>query len=97
MVRSFAVAAVLSCLAAPAWAQAPPAAGTAAAQTAPPTVKPAAKKPAQTAKTAAKTAASADNGPCALGVIAAAGSPIGWKKVGITVFGNEYSEAPSDA
>ena len=38
-----------------------------------------------------------ENGACDLGVVAAAGNPIGLKKVGITVFGNEYSEVASDA
>jgi hypothetical protein len=95
MARSLAVALVLSCIAGSAWAQAQPAPGAATAQTGTPSIKPAAKKPAQ--KAAAKPAISADNGACDIGVIAAAGSPIGLKKVGITIFGNEYSELPSDA
>ncbi len=61
------------------------------------TAAPAAKKSPQKAKLAPKPAVSVDNGACALGVISAAGSPIALKKVGITIFGNEYSEIPSDA
>ena len=96
MMRSLAVAAALSCLASFAWAQSQPAPGTAAAQTGTPAVKPAVKKPAPKSKTAAKPPLT-DDGRCDLGVISAAGIPIGLKKVGITVFGNEYSEVPSDA
>lgn len=96
MVRSFAVAAVLSSLAAPAWTQNQPAPETAVAEKATPAIKPAAKKSSPKAKAAAKPTASADSGPCDLGVIAAAGSPTGLNKIGLTVFGNEYSEAPSD-
>ncbi len=97
MARSVAVALVLSCIAAYAWAQAQPAPGTAAAPTGSSAIEPAVKKPTQKAKAATKPAVSADKGACDLGVIAAAGSPIGLKKVGITIFGNEYSELPSDA
>jgi hypothetical protein len=46
---------------------------------------------------AAKPSVPTANGPCDLGVIAAAGTPIGLKKIGITVFGNEYAEVPFDA
>jgi len=95
MVRVFALACALSCLAASAWAQSPPVPGTAAAQPAPP-AKPAIKKPAPKAKAAVKPPAT-DEGRCDLGVIPAAGVPIGLKTVGLTMFGNEYSEVPSDA
>src|SRR5450759_3084889 len=96
MVRSIAVAAVLSCLATPVSAQAQPAPGTAATQTGTPAVKPAVKKQTPKSKTAAKPPPT-EGGRCDLGVIAAAGSPIGLKKIGITIFGNEYCEVPSDA
>lgn len=95
MVRSFAVAVVLCCLAASALAQAP-APGTAATQAGPSALKPTVKKQAPTSKTAAKPPPT-DGGRCDLGVIPIVGSPIGLKKVGITIFGNEYSEVPSDA
>jgi hypothetical protein len=88
MTRAFIVAFVL-CFSSFASAQTRPRpAATAAA--------PVTKKPTQKAKLA-KPAISTDNGACTLGVISAAGSPIALKKVGITVFGNEYSEIPSDA
>ena len=90
--RFFAVTVVLSCLVSSAWAQAQPAPGTPAT----PPATPAVKKQSPN-KAAAKPSAPANNGPCDLGVIAAAGTPIGLKKIGITVFGNEYSEVPFDA
>src|ERR1700737_2272465 len=96
MVRPFGVAVVLSCLTASAWGHAQPTPGMAATQAEPPAVKPAAKKPVPKTKTAAKPPPR-DDGRCDLGIIAAAGSPIGLKKVGKTLFGNEYSEVPSDA
>jgi hypothetical protein len=91
MVRYSAAAVVLSCLVSSAWAQAQPAPGTPA----PPAATPAIKK--QSPKADAKPSVATGNGPCDLGVIAAAGTPIGLKKIGITVFGNEYSEVPFDA
>lgn len=97
MVRRLAIALVLSCLAAPVWAQVQPAPGTAATQTTTPATKPAVKKPAPKAKAAAKPSRPADTGACDLGVIAAVGVPIGVQKVGITIFGNEYSEVTFDA
>jgi hypothetical protein len=93
MPRRFVVAAVvMSCFAAPAWAQTQPPTGTATN----PAAKPAVKKPPPKSKAAAKPPP-ADDGRCDLGVISAAGSKIGLKKVGITMFGNEYSEVPFDA
>jgi hypothetical protein len=97
MARSLAVALILSCIAGSAWAQAQPAPGAATAQTGTPSIEPAAKKPAQKSKAAAKPTVPADNGACDIGVIAAAGSRIVLQKVGITVFGNEETEVPSDA
>jgi hypothetical protein len=96
MVRSLAVVAVLSCLVAPAWAQTQPGPGTAATQTGTAAAKSAVKKRAPKSKTTAKPPVTED-GRCDLGVISAAGSPIGLKTVGITIFGNEYSEVPFDA
>lgn len=97
MARSLAVALVLSCVAACASAQTQPAPGTAAAQAAPPAVKPAAKKPAPKSKAASKPAAPAGNGRCHIGVISAIGDLFALQKVGITVFGNEFAEAPIEA
>jgi hypothetical protein len=95
MIRVFVVACALSCMATSVWAQTQPAPGTAATQTAT-QAKPAAKKPPPKAKAAVKPPAT-DDGRCDLGVIPAAGVPIGLKTVGLTMFGNEYSEVPSDA
>jgi hypothetical protein len=94
MLRSLAVVIVLSCFAASAGAQAQSAPGPAA--TSAPVTKPAAKKPTPKSKTAAKPPPT-DDGRCDLGVISVVGSPIALKKVGITIFGNEYSEVPYDA
>jgi hypothetical protein len=95
MVRSLAVAAVLSCLAAPAWAQAQPAA-SAAATTATSVVKPPAKRHAPRPPADAKPHAQAPSGRC-LGVIPAAGDRFMVKKIGLTVFGNETKIAPIEA
>lgn len=95
MVRVFATALLLSCLATSAWAQAQPAPGTAATQKAIP-AKPAAKKPAPTAKTSAKPPGPAESGPCQVGVISAVGDEFVVQKVGLTVFNNEYTEVPID-
>jgi hypothetical protein len=92
MFRAVVVAFVLSCCVTTAWAQTQPA--PAAAPGTPP-AKPAARKSATKSKTAIKPAGPSE--ACDLGVIAAAGNPIGWKKVGLTMFGNEYSELPADA
>ncbi len=96
MVRSFAVAAVLSCLVAPAWAQAQPPTGTAATQTGTPAVKAAVKKQAPKAKTATPPTGATENGPCRLGVIPAVGDQFVVQKVGFTIFNNEYTEVPID-
>jgi hypothetical protein len=97
MVRWFAVAAVLSCLVAPAWAQAQPAPGTAATPSVAPGAKPAVKKQAQKTRTTAKPPGPTDSGPCLLGVIPAIGDQFVVQKVGLTIFGNEYTEVPIDA
>jgi hypothetical protein len=95
MVRNFAAALLLSCLATSAWAQAQPAPGTAATEKSVP-AKPAAKKPAPKAKTSAKPLAPVDAGPCQIGVISAVGDEFVVQKVGLTVFNNEYTEVPVD-
>ncbi len=92
MVRTVAVATLLSCLASFAWTQTQ--AGPAAAATSTGTP---AKSAVKKTSTISKPPGPADSAACDLGVIPAAGNPIGLKKVGITVFGNEYSEVPSDA
>jgi hypothetical protein len=96
MVRVFAIACVLSCLAPSAWAQAQPAPGTAAAPAAAP-AKPATKKPAPKAKTSAKPATPADSGPCQVGVISVIGDEFVVQRVGLTVFNNDYAEVPIEA
>ena len=95
MVRVFAVGCVLSCLVAPASAQSLPAPATAAAQTT--TAKPAVKKPAPKAKTSAKPSGPAESGPCQIGVIPVVGDEFVVQRVGLTIFGNEYTEVPIDA
>ena len=95
MVRSLAVALVLSCIASFAWAQAQPKPGTTPAGA--PTAKRSVKKPAPTTKTAKKPSVPADNGPCQIGVIPVVGDRFAVQKVGLTIFGNELTEVPIDA
>ena len=91
MFRALVVAFVLSCLVQSVWAQTQPA----PANTAPaPATKPAAKKPTAKSKPVAKPAATADNGPCQVGVIPYIGDKFVVQTVGITVFGNEREEIP---
>lgn len=94
MVRSFAVAAILSCLASFAWAQTKPGP---AATTAAPVAKPAVRKPAPKTRTARKPSVPAESGPCRIGVIPAIGDQFVVQKVGLTIFGNEHTEVPIDA
>jgi hypothetical protein len=94
MVRSFAVALALSCLAGSAWAQAQTAPGTPATQPGMPASKPAVKKQPPKTKTTAKPPVPADNGPCQLGVIPALGDQFVVQKVGLMVFGNDRTEVP---
>jgi hypothetical protein len=87
MFRPFAVVAIaFAYLTVPAWSQSPPAV--------PASGPPAAKKSAPKAKAAAKPAAAADSGPCKYGVIIAVGDVFAVQKIGLTVFGNEYTEVP---
>ena len=94
MIRTFALALALSCLATSAWAQAQPVPETAAAPVA--VTKPAVKKQAPKTKTAMKPPGPAENGRCRLGVIPALGDQFVVQKVGLTVFGNERTEVPID-
>jgi hypothetical protein len=95
MVRVFAIACVLSCLAASASGQTQPAPDAAATQTTT-AAKPAAKKPTPKARTSAKPPASADAGPCQIGVIAVNTNRFAVQKVGLTIMGNEYAQVPVD-
>jgi hypothetical protein len=97
MIRSFAVALVLSCFVASAWAQAQPAPGTAITQAGTPAPKLVAKKPAPKAKTSAKPTGPLESGPCQIGVIPVIGDQLVVQKVGLTVFGNEHTEVPIEA
>jgi hypothetical protein len=83
MIRLFVAACILSCLAASALAQGRP-------STAAPTVKPA-KEPAPKAKTSAALPKATDSGPCRIGVISAIGDEFVVQRIGLTVFGNEYT------
>lgn len=87
--------ALLSILAS-AFAQTPSTPAAPPVQTAAPP-KPAVKKTAPRAKPAAKPAVAADSGPCQIGVISAIGDQFSVQHVGLTMFGNEYMEAPIDA
>jgi hypothetical protein len=90
MLRHIAIATLLlPCLAIPVWSQAP---APVAASSAPSPATSVAKKPAPKTKAAAKPAA--DSGPCQIGVITAVGDVFAVQKVGLTVFGNEYTEVP---
>src|ERR1700716_2187497 len=91
MVRVFAIACVLSCLAASASGQTQSAPGAAATQT-----TTAAKKPTPKARTRAKPPASADAGPCQIGVIPVNANRFAVQKVGLTILGNEYAQVPVD-
>lgn len=97
MLRRFAIAAtILSCFAVDGWGQSPPATAPAA----PSPGNPAAKKSAPKAKTraVAKPALVAtDSGPCQVGVISAIGDKFLLEHIGLTVFGNEFTDAPIDA
>jgi hypothetical protein len=91
MVRIFVTLLALWCLAASASAQGQPAATPPS-----PAVKPAVKKPAPKAGISAKPANTVDSGPCKIGVISAIGDEFVVQRVGLTVFGNEYTEVPID-
>ena len=95
MLRHLSLAVVLlSCLAVPGWTQSPSMA-TAPSASSPGT--PVAKKPAPKAKAAVKPAAAAENGPCQIGVIPALGDKFLLEHIGLTVFGNEFTDAPVES
>jgi hypothetical protein len=95
MLRPLAVATILlACLVVPASSQSPSTADTPAA---PVPAKPVAKKPAPKAKAAAKPIAAADSGPCQIGVIPALGDKFLLEHIGLTVFGNEFTDAPVES
>jgi hypothetical protein len=73
---------------------------SAAAQTPPApsaSAKPAAKKQAPKAAVGARAPAPTETGPCQIGVISAIGDQFSVQHVGLTMFGNEYMEAPIEA
>lgn len=88
MLRRLVIAfALLPCLAIPGWSQSPSPAASPSA--------PVAKKPASKAKAATKPAAApTDKGPCQIGVIPAIGDKFMLEHIGLTVFGNEFTDAP---
>jgi hypothetical protein len=92
MLRPLAVAAILMAyLTVPAGSQSP---STTTAPAAPQPGKPVAQKPAPKARAAAKPAAATDSGPCQIGVISAIGDKFVLEHIGLTVFGNEFTDAP---
>src|SRR5579872_4341956 len=92
MLRSLAVAvSFIAALVAPAWSQSP-------STSTPPPTAPAAKKQGPKAKAAAKPAgAVADSGPCQIGIIPAIGDKFVLEHIGLTVFGNEFTDAPVES
>ena len=94
MIRAFAVALVLSCLATSAWAQAQPIPGTAAPIAAAPLIKPAVKKQIPKTNTTAKPTGPAESGPCQIGVIPAIGDEFVYQKIGFTILTNQLVEVP---
>ena len=98
MLRSLAiVAVVLAAFVAPAWSQSPPVTSAPSASS---PGKPVARKSASRAKAraAAKPApAATDNGPCQVGVISAIGDKFVLEHIGLTVFGNEFTDAPIES
>jgi hypothetical protein len=93
MLRRFAVTAIiLSCSIAFGWAQSP-----STTPTAPTPGNPVTKKLAPKAKAAAKPAAAVDSGPCTIGVISAIGDKFVLEHIGLTVFGNEFTDAPIES
>jgi hypothetical protein len=92
MVRSLAVAVVLSCFAASAWAQTQLGAGTASTSTS--ASKTVTKKPTPKSSADNKPPAT-ENGTCGLGVIVAIGEEFAVQRVGV-LFGNEHTEVPID-
>jgi hypothetical protein len=95
MLRPLAVATiVLAYLTVPAWTQSP---STTTAPAAPSPAKRVAKKSAPKAKAAVKPATLAESGPCQIGVIPALGDKFLLEHIGLTVFGNEFTDAPVES
>lgn len=92
MIRVLALLIVISRLTATCCAQAQPAPEATITK---PATRPA-KSPAPKPRTVSKPSAPTDSGPCRIGVIPAVSDKLGVKTIGLTVFGNEYSEAPID-
>src|SRR5579871_5629428 len=89
MLRRFAIAAIiLSCCVVHGWGQSP-----VTIPAAPLSSPPVAKKPVPKAKAAPKAAVSTDGGPCQIGVIPAIGDKFVLEHIGLTVFGNEFTDA----
>jgi hypothetical protein len=93
MVRGTVATLVLSFALTNSWAMAQSPAAPAATA---PSSKPAPKKPPAKVRAATKPKET-DSGPCRIGVIPVVGDSFGVQKMGITVFGNEYTEVPIDA
>jgi hypothetical protein len=93
MVRVFTTATFLSCFIISASAQTPLPQG-ATTQAGTPAAKPAVKKSAPKTKTGAKPAT--ESGPCQIGVIPFIGDVFVVQKVGLMVFGNEYTEVSTN-
>jgi hypothetical protein len=95
MLRHLAVVtSLLAYLTVPAWSQSP---STTTAPAAPQSGQPVAKRPAPKAKAAAKPVATTDSGPCQIGVIPAIGDKFVLEHIGLTVFGNEFTDAPVES
>jgi hypothetical protein len=90
------LAVIFASIAAPAWSQSQP--ETVPAASAP--AKPVAKKPAPKSKakaTVKPAAVTMDSGPCQVGVISTIGDKFSVKHIGLTVFGNELTDAPIES
>ena len=97
MIRAFALGLVLFCLGTLSSAQTQPSAANPAQAAKAATAKSAPKKTASRRDTPSKPIATAETGPCRIGVIPAIGDSFVVRKVGMTVFGNESTEVPIEA
>jgi hypothetical protein len=88
MIRVFAAAIALSCLATPASTQTQLSPPTAGEQTTKPSIKPATRKPIARKEAPGKSAAAMSE-PCGLGVIVSVGDEFMTKKIGLNPFGND--------
>jgi hypothetical protein len=95
MLRIFALAFTLSCVASSAWAQTQPASGTAAVRAAT-RARPDPSKPAPKAQTEAKSARPAEIGRCEIGVIPIAGNLFTIERMGPFRFNDTYARATAD-